>query len=659
MHELLIAEKAKAAEAIARALFPDARRSTYYGIRFFISASAIIVPLSGHIADYDVRVSGWNRIDPRDIVTNSRLLVKRYDTRYERFFLWLARTYQPISRIIIATDADEEGENIGTEALELLQRCGVDAPVVRMWMHSLQPGEIRRAYHELRDLQWSVAASVEARRIIDAIVGFSGTRELTLTLRPYLPALGTQVLSIGRVQTPTLSLLVERERKIRAFTPKPFWKVVIEAGPLKIERGPFSSEADAQKLQQLLAAHRVLHVVGVEQRHEARSPLPPLHTTRALQLINQFIGIPAQRALSILERLYLNGLITYPRTSTDRYGRYKIDHRSCVSAAARTLGAKPPTRLQLSVNGSVDAGDHPPITPLKQVSLNTLPRAQRAIYEFICRHYLALFYPPAQLLRVTLQLQARDLSLRVTGYRIRNPGFLTVYKYIRIVELPTVKRGDTLTISQVSVVRSETKPPPALTESKLLKQMEELKLGTKSTRPEMIEVNLERGYAVRTGRSLRATDLGMAVISLLEKAAPGLVNPRAFNREVREIMDAIASGKLHLDEALRAFRTRYLSVFDQLRAHRTLLIQEVQKLLKQRTITQCPSCGGSMVLATGSRGGRYLLCLNCQVRLPVPRKGDISPAGYCPRCFLPLFVVREKTRTYKYCPSCGPSRYAS
>ncbi len=574
--ELVIAEKFKAGIKIAKALYGRGRIESYEGVKYIVSPKAVVVPLRGHITEYDTKGGRfWSSFDPMEIITNHDILVKKYDLSYKRAFEEILFRYGPFDRIIEATDADEEGENIGMEAIELLRTLGCNAPVKRMWMHSLQPDEIRRAYRELEEPKRNLAEAVEARRMIDAIVGFSGTREITLALRGRLKKLGTKVLSIGRVQTPTLAAVIKREKEIRSFRPKPFWRIKVDLGDFSVSLGPFYAKEEANKVFRAVSACSYARVERVESRKVVKRQHPPLNTDRALRLINRYLGMPAKRAMQILESLYLSELISYPRTATDRYGRYNVNHREILRWVSRKLGKKIPHRLR--VNGKKDAGDHPPITPLKEG--RGLRRGERAVFEFIVRHYASLFLPPAKLVRKKAILDLGGEKAIVEGYEVEEAGFLEVYKYEKVKELPSLEEGERIPLNEVRIEKDFTKPPPPLSEAELLKWMEKMGLGTKSTRPEMIEVNLQRGYAVREGRRLRGTDLGILLVDLLERCAPELVDPNGLNVRVRKIMDEVLRGKKNYLEAVEEFRREYAPVFEELRSRKGDLVKRVDELL--------------------------------------------------------------------------------
>ncbi len=586
---LVVTEKPKVAVAFARALGgKNFRRMKHgrvvvYSLRyrdFFVT----ILPLRGHIIEYDTKheYRSWSTVDPLEIIKRPDSLVQKY--RYPA----VARLLRDLARkhdvLFIATDADEEGENIGWEAIQIVRRVK-NMPVYRLWFLSTQPSELLSAFSNPTKPIFSWALAPEARKIIDAFSGFSSTRELTSIgkraggLMKIL--MRNNILSLGRVQSPTLYLLYLRERYIRNFKPKPYWSLVaiLHIGGHRIAaehiKSPFHVFEEANKTYRKIVAMRKAVVEKVEQERKRRRPEPPLNTNRALIMLNKILKLPSNRAMKILEDLYLEGLITYPRTDTDRYPdnydhsrnlKRLTQHQTLGRIAARVLSRG----ARLRRNGSKLIGDHLPITPIDVPKKGTkLSDVHLRVYDLIVRRYLALFMDDAILEknRAIISIGGEGFVLNFT--RIVQDGFFEVYPYTRPESKDIhIHEGLSIPVERIQLLKKMTKPPSRLSEAELLRYMERLGLGTKATRPEHIQKLISRKYVVRKKGRLYLTELGYKICEFLEKIWPEFLRPY-FSAYVLSLLRRIMNNELRLEEAIADARKKFLELFLRLRRSRT------------------------------------------------------------------------------------------
>jgi DNA topoisomerase I len=227
---------------------------------------------------------------------------------------------QSASEVIIATDSNEEGENIGLEVLEILR--GISRPVTRLWLTTTVSSDIRESFSRLRQFNYNLALSVEARRKVDAIVGFSGTRELTLVLKHRVG--GGGVLSFGRVQTSTLWLIIEREREIMNFIPKPYWEITarIKHTTFVHKSSPFFDRTKAyDTFSSVRDAKQQFLCTNVKEEASLVQPPKPLNTSEMLKLGSSFLHVSPSKVLGLAEALYLSSVITYPRVDNQTYSQ--------------------------------------------------------------------------------------------------------------------------------------------------------------------------------------------------------------------------------------------------------------------------------------------------------------------------------------------------
>ncbi|MHA1610288.1 MAG: DNA topoisomerase [Candidatus Njordarchaeales archaeon] len=679
---IIVTEKPKVAQAIAKALGGGKLRKVstksgnihIYDV-YWNAKKLTIIPLKGHIMEYapiDAFSGKWEDSDPRALINPSFLKEVIIEKDVAEI---LKRESMDADVLILATDADEEGANIGLEAYEIITKVKGKIPTYQMWFISLQPAELRAAFYAPIEPKWSWAYAVKARRIIDAMIGFSATRELTVAFRDITQSLRVKAFSIGRVQTPTLYLLFVREREIRNFKPKPYWilkaRIFINGESLEVihKDSPFDSERSALMIYEKVKDVEKGFVRKILVSKELKLPPTPLNTTKALTMINDILGISAYRAMKILEDLYLNGLITYPRTDTDKYPP-NYDHVRNLRALQKLPGlgviAQRILRkgVKLRRNGSRLIGDHLPITPIDAAFPRDkrLPTKQhQAVYEVIVRRYLSLFLEPAEIARIKLLISIGSELFEASGIQIMREGFYVVYPYDKPKEEIKTKLTEGQKVQIEAVLPPErkfTQPPSRLKESELIKLMETLGLGTKSTRPEHIETLISRHYVERKGKTLRITNIGWTIAEFLEKIWPDFVKP-FFSAYVHSLMRNVMNEEMDWQEMIEHVRVRFLRLFDELRKNIGELKEELSKVSKQyireREVMKCPKCEGPMIILPSKRGKVNILkCIECGFSTIVPKaRRYIVQAVKCKICGSPILLLKRSGKADIYlCPIC-------
>jgi DNA topoisomerase-3 len=559
---LIIAEKPSVARDLVNALPGrfDAKENYYE------SDDAIVTFAVGHLLElvdpeaYDERLKKWRmadlpivpdefRIQPRDAKAKKQLKLIR--TLIER---------DDVDRIINACDAGREGELIFAHIYEA---AGVDKPVERLWISSLTKQAIQEGFEKLRsgDEMLPLEAAARSRAEADWLVGMNATRAATIRGRAWVGG----VVSLGRVQTPTLAMIVRREREIQAFVPEPYWLVHAKFDP-RYEGLWF--EGEETRLKEGKRADEIVEKVtgrdgvveSVERKHQTeRAPL--LYDLTSLQRdANRRFGFSARRTLQAAQSLYEDKkAITYPRTSS-RYlsgdlvpqlkpTAYTLEPIPDYREAARYVLALDELPLSRVVNDA-RVGDHHAIIPTDiEHELGRFSPDERRIFDLVARRFLAVFHPPARYERTTIVTLVEEERFRTRGKVTLEAGWRGVYGVEAdadrqqqqqqreedaetTVELPKLEQGQTVRCVEAESEAKETKPPPRYTEATLLSAMEgagkliddeELReamkdsgLGTPATRAETIEVLIRREYIERVGKDLQATPKGLQVITMLE-----------------------------------------------------------------------------------------------------------------------------------------------
>ena len=680
---LVVSEKYKQALAIAKTLGKVERRTLNNVPIFTIktnSSNIVVVPLRGHITEYSTipEYEKWAQNDPKLILLNKNSLKKVYKER--KYVKVLETLAKQCDELIFATDADEEGENIALEAWEIIRKINPKLKPKRLWLHTLILSDIREAFRNLIEPKWNWAYAVEARRQIDALIGFAATRELTLALKPFLKHIGTNVISVGRVQTPTLYLIYNREKEIKNFKPEPYWNLLAEINlhgetiKVKHVNSPFKDKNIVTTIYNRIKGEKYAVLEDVKREEIYIQPPTPFNTTKALKTITKILPITAKTAMKIMEDLYLDALISYPRTDTDKYSS-TFPHKEIISKflKSRIYHTYAEEILKKGVlqpkQGRVFKGDHEPITPIDVAELNDTrfrTRNHWEVYNIIVRRYLALFMPPAKELKVELLFLIGKEKFTANMTALLEKGFMEVWpwaekEYVSIPRIPEITARKLYPVKKIYTEEKKTKPPPRLTESNLIAMMQKLNLGTKSTRPQHIETNKKRGYIVRKGKSLYCSEIGWVLASNLEKIWPDFVLPK-FTAKIEEMLQKVMDGIIDWSNVVENVRKEFLNMFDKLRENKAKIVREigetVDRMMKEGTVSKiyakCPNCGQPMTLRKGKTGKRYIKCISCGETRPLPQRGSIRvlKTKVCPKCGSNVLSISIKGFSYKICPIC-------
>ncbi|MHA2289593.1 MAG: DNA topoisomerase, partial [Promethearchaeota archaeon] len=622
MPTLIISEKNKAAKGIADALgsVTTINKTKYLKVYQISSKNIFVVPLRGHVLEYrnTDQYKSWTKSDPREIITNPNAIDK-VAIRGASPYIKALKDYSKIcDECVIATDADIEGCNIGLyDALPFVKQANKNIKVKQLWLSSLQKKEILSKYGNLILPKWSWGASGEARAIIDAFIGFSSTREATSIFKPILDEIHNRFVSIGRVQTSLLYLIYLRDLEIAQFIPEPYWIITanlnhkshtIRANHIK---NPFikEKESEAKGIFQKIKSEKIATILNNSKESIVINPPTPLNTSKALVLLTKTLRISAKSAMNTLNSLYLNQIISYPRTDSDKYNR-NFDHKQYLNNfkphsryGAYTLKLYKANRLIPAI-GNRDAGDHPPITPLmslEETSTKFENKREKQVYDILARHYLALFGKPAKELRTKLRLAIKDEIFTSRIVALTENGFYEIAPFLKKQYQPLFEiQAKTLPIDEIVLGEKETQPPPHYTDTTLLKLMEKEHLGTKSTRPTIIKILEDRKLTHRVARNrFKITEWGKYLISELIKIWLPFLKPE-FTRFVEELLEDVKEERKTMDSVVTTVKKIFLDLFDKFRNSRSAITIEFEKVkgnlktaMQQNfplTTSKCPSC---------------------------------------------------------------------
>jgi len=496
--------------------------------------------------------------------------------------------------VTIATDYDTEGELIGKEAYELVRAVNPAVRINRARFSAITPAEIRSAFDNLTDLDFALAAAGEVRQMVDLMWGASLTRFISLAARRG----GRNILSVGRVQSPTLAMIVNREREIENFVPQTYWMLSLmtekEEQPVEARHtaGRFTDHEAALAAEAGTKEPLVVTDVKEGQKND-RAPAP-FDTTTFIVAASR-LGLSAANAMRLAEDLYMNGYISYPRTDNTVYPK-SLDLNAILDTLRggvfdADVAWVQQHRRPVPTRGKKESTDHPPIHPTGAATREALGQDRWKVYELIVRRFLATLSPDATWATVRCTFDASGEPYAATGSRLLSAGWRRVYPYSEAKEkiLPVITAGERLPIRSVNLEEKQTQPPARYSQSRLIQVMEEHGLGTKSTRHEVIGKLISRRYV--EGNPLRPTLVGRAVTDALDNHAATITEPE-MTRTLEEHMQLIKQRERSREDVVTESRGMLHRVFDKLEAHEEEIGEEImEQTAEEHTVGPCPVCG--------------------------------------------------------------------
>ena len=581
--------------------------------------------------------------------------------------------------IVIATDFDREGELIGSDALSCIQEVNPTAPVSRARYSAFTKEEITHAFSNLVELDTNLASAGASRQDIDLIWGAVLTRFLTLVK---FAGYGN-VRSSGRVQTPTLALIVARERERLAFIPEDYWvikgsfdaaaeKGVTDGeGELAFAAGHatarFKEETKANAAMAAVDGALSARVAKIEKRTRKQQPPVPFNTT-SLMTAASAEGLSPARTMRLAESLYMDGYISYPRVDNTVYPR-SLDLAEVVKTVSGNPAYAPFCKELLAkgaltaTRGKKETTDHPPIYPTAKATPDDLPPAEYKLYNLIVRRFLATLSEAAVVEGTKVTLDVSGESFAAKGDVLVHAGYRAIYPYgmKKDEQLPALAEGQVIAFNGAVCTKKQTEPPARYSQGRLIQEMEKLGLGTKSTRHSIIE----RLYTVKYIQNdpIEPSQLGMAVCDALDKFAPHITHPE-MTAELEEEMDNIAEGQKTKADVVMTSRNLLSEQLADLMPH----AEEVKEALADAVaadayVGKCPKCGKDLqIRASQKTRGMFIGCAgwpDCDVTYPLP-KGKIEALPEpCPVCGMPQVKVtafRSKPRTICIDPNCETNK---
>jgi len=664
---LIITEKPQAAQKIAFALGNPRKyyenNASYYELERD-NKKVLVASAVGHLFNltYVKGQKGWPifKIEWAPSFTNKKTT---YTKNYYDIIKKLAKRAK---EVIISTDYDIEGELIGWNVLRFI--CNKDT-AKRMKYSTLTKPELEKSYENaLPEPDWGQAYAGETRHILDWLYGINLSRALMSAIKRVN---SFKVLSIGRVQGPTLKIIIEREREIASFKPEPYWQVfaIVNKIPYKHTKDIFEKE-ELEKFKDIKETN-----AETKKTEEHILPPYPFDLTTLQREAYRYHGISPSQTLAIAQKLYLDGLISYPRTSSQ-----KIPNTIEPKKILKTLQKRFPDDVRIAIRlkpieGNKTDPAHPSIFPTGEYG--QLVDSELKLYNLIVKRFISAFSPDAithnKLIRLTaLNSKGSEIpkiTFTASGLKVQEKGWTNVYpSSFEEKDLPDL--NGKVKIDEIKIEEKETQPPKRYTPTSLITLLEKKNLGTKTTRSIIIDTLFERGYL--DGKTIKATPLGTKLIESLEKYSPIIIDEN-LTRKMEEEMESIQQLNKNLLEREKEIISKaehiIIDISKEFKAKETeigkKLLEGVQDVRKEQQenniILPCFICNqGSLRILYSKKTQKYFIACsnypNCTQTYNLPPNSLIKKSEkFCEACNFPkLLAIRKGKRPWEFCfnPNC-------
>ncbi|XP_075372368.1 DNA topoisomerase 3-beta-1 isoform X2 [Mycteria americana] len=658
---LMVAEKPSLAQSIAKILSRGNMSSRkglngacsvheYAGSFIGQSAHFKMTSVCGHVMTLDFigKYNSWDKVDPAELFSKAPTEKKEANPK-----LTMVKFLQVEGRgcdcIVLWLDCDKEGENICFEVLDAVlpvmnKPRSTERTIYRAKFSSITDTDICNAMNHLGEPNRNEALSVDARQELDLRIGCAFTRFQTKYFQGKYGNLDSSLISFGPCQTPTLGFCVERHDKIQSFKPETYWVLQAKVNPekessltLDWDRVRVFDREIAQMFLSITKMAKEAKVESVSKKEKVKQRPLALNTVEMLRVASAALGMGPQHAMQIAERLYTQGYISYPRTETTHYPE-NFDLKGCLRQQANNPYWAETVKALLSegVNRprkGHDAGDHPPITPMRAATEAELGGDGWRLYEYITRHFIATVSADCKYLQTTISFSIGPERFTCIGKVVTSPGFTAIMPWHSIPleeSLPHCEKGDLFPIGEIKLLEKQTSPPDYLTEAELITLMEKHGIGTDASIPVHINNICQRNYVtVESGRRLKPTNLGIVLVHGYYKIGMDELMEVSFSPLAATGKPLSRCGKCHrFMKYIQAKPSRlHCSHCDDTYS---LPQNGTIKLYKE---LRCPLDDFELVLwSSGSRGKSYPLCPYCYNHPPFR---DMKKGMGCNECTHP------------------------
>jgi DNA topoisomerase-1 len=673
-YTLMISEKPDAMRRIAEALAEgkslkkrvNEKDIAYYEFKKD-GKRHVIVCAVGHLFNLDPvdKGKGWN-YPIFEAEWKPSFSVRKQSEFSKKYFEVVEQMANNANDYIICTDFDTEGSVIGFNVLKFI--CGVKDGK-RMKFSTLTKDELVESYKTMgKHLDYGQIESGLTRHQLDWLWGINLTRALTLALKNSAQK-GFAILSSGRVQSPTLAILFEKELEIKKFKPIPFWELQLH---VKIDGMEVVAQYEKDKLWKKDEADKILQackgkgatVKDIKKRQYKQSPPVPFNTTDLLaEAYAQFKFSPTQ-TMGIAESLYQAGFISYPRSSSQKLPP-SINYQKVLKALATLPQYKKFAEELLKKEklvpkeGPREDPAHPAVYATWEVpDLKKLNVQQKKIYDLVVRRTLSTFADEATRESNTVSLDLNGHKFVVVGKRTVESGWTEIYEpYLATEELilPELRVGQTIKVLKLEELAKETQPPGRYSQGSVLKELEKRNLGTKATRAEILQTLYDRKYII--GKSIQVTKLGEAVVKSLKEYSPRIISEN-LTKKFEEEMDQVYNGKKKREEVVEEAKETLTDILKEFKENEQKIGKKLLEGLmdarkEERHIGTCPNCKtGELRILRSRFSGKFFV--GCSSYFKCAKCGFTRTACKCKCeiCGQPKGKCKCSWKEKKWNPSC-------
>ncbi|XP_046143388.1 DNA topoisomerase 3-alpha isoform X1 [Osmia bicornis bicornis] len=676
MKVLNVAEKNDAAKNIAGYLSKGTSKrreglSPYNKIYEFNShlwnqnCDMIMTSVSGHLLGFEFvgTYRKWQGCHPLSLF-DAPVVKQCIDDTFIKIKKTIEREVRKCNALIIWTDCDREGENIGFEVIEVCQGVKPNIRVYRAKFSEITQASVNRALQNLIEPDKAVSDAVDVRSELDLRIGAAFTRFQTLRLQKVFPrSLSDMLISYGSCQFPTLGFVVERYLAIERFKPEPYWKISVTdirdnlSVDFRWARGRLFEKLPCEVFLDMCLEQPNATVQKVTCKPKSKWRPLPLDTVELEKQGSRKLHLTAKETMRIAEKLYSQGLISYPRTETNIFPKelnltplvnQQVNHPAWGNFAQQLLGKGLNPR-----QGKKSDQAHPPIHPTKYT--DSLNGNEAKVYEFVVRHFLACLSDNAVGQETLVEIDIAGEKFIANGLQIIEKNYLNVYIYEKWSdkEIYQYQEGQVFRPSSIDMVQEETSPPQLLTEADLISLMDKYGIGTDATHAEHIDTIKSRQYVgVTDGKYLIPGKLGIGLVMGYDLMGFEMSKPNLradLEKGLKLICDRQKDPKVVLEAQINTYREVFKIAIERANLIDSALADyldeqpaEVQQMERinppeEIAIFKCPKCGLNMVLKEKKDKAKFIGCINfptCSNAIWFPQNVESVEVldEVCPQC---------------------------
>ncbi len=665
-YELVITEKPQAALKIASALGKSTKKEIqgvpYYEVER--KGGKIVVGCAvGHLFTLTQKKQR-SKIPIFDLMWVPNYYIRKNDFS-KKYYDVLSKLVKGAKSLTVATDYDVEGEVIGWNIIRFLTG---QPNASRMKFSTLTKEELNKSYEsKSKHFNWGQAIAGETRHYLDWFYGINLSRALMNSLR----SIGKfKIMSIGRVQGPTLNLIVEKERKILDFKSKTYWRVFVEIGKPKLELVHNKDIFDKLELKKFEQLAGKIGKAETDKKEKKLPPNPPFNLTNLQTEAYRIFGINPGKTLQIAQSLYLSGLISYPRTSSQKLPSL-INYKEILKKLVKKYPVKKLIKRKDPIEGKKSDPAHPSIYPTGDFKI--LEESEEKIYDLIVKRFLSLFMEDAVIENKKIILDINGMFFVKKGFSIKKSSWLQIYPVrMKEEEIPDLK-GD-VKVMNSRIDEKQTQPSKRYTPASIISELEKRGLGTKATRSSILETLYKRDYIKE--QSIKVTPLGISLIETLEKYSPIIIDEkltRKFGKEMDAILQAKKDYLKKEEKIIKEAKKTITKISKQFEKKQEEIGKEISKAndrfrkeqKEENRLNICPVCKkGNLGISYSPKTKRYFVACdaypNCRNTYSVPPNSLIKRSDkICEKCGFPMLMsIKKGKRPWEFCfnPECETNR---